>query len=164
VIGTVISGSGGEAVTPHHGCDRGEIRGTAGCGVEDRRDLVEVVGAEDAGCRDRQRPRIDVARVVELMDGASWDEKRLSGTDLDRRTLDRPGQHSLEPVDRLLIGVVAVGGGDLRLGRNVELENGDRSSRLAALDEEANRHPTDLDLVAHRRRHRASSCPFGKVT
>ena len=94
-------------------------------------DLAEVVGAEDAGGDDRERLGVDVARVVELVDGAAGDAERLAGADVDRRALDRPGQHALEPVDRLLVAVVAVPGRDLRAGRNVELEHRDRTARLA---------------------------------
>src|SRR5215218_1967904 len=155
MIGTITSGCGGKAVAPHHRCDRGEVGWASGRSVEDGRDLAEVVGAEDSGCHDRQRLRVDIARVVELVDGAAWNEKRLSGPDVDRRAFDRPGQHSLEPVDRLLVAVVTVPGCDFRAGRYVELEDRDRTSRLLALDQEANRHPTDLDLVAHRRCHHA---------
>src|SRR6266516_6498671 len=155
MIGTITSGCRGKAVAPHHRCDRGEVGWASGRGVEDGRNLAEVVGAEDSGCHDRQRLRLDIARVVELVDGATWNEKRLSGSDIDRRPFDRPGQHSLEPVDRLLVAVVAVAGGNLCPGRNVELEDCNRSFRLLALDQEANRHPTDLDLVAHRRGHHA---------
>ena len=54
----------------HDLAQSGEIGRAAGCGVEDGGDLAEVVGAEDAGCHDRERLRVDVARVVELVDGA----------------------------------------------------------------------------------------------
>ena len=62
------------------------------------------------GRDERERLGVDVARVVELMDGAAGDAQRLSGPDVDRSALDRPGQDALEPVDRLLVAVVAVPG------------------------------------------------------
>ncbi len=71
MIGTITSGCRGKAVAPHHRCDRGEVGWASGRGVEDGRNLAEVVGAEDSGCHDRQRLRIDIARVVELVDGAT---------------------------------------------------------------------------------------------
>ena len=55
----------------HHLVECGEIGRTAGCGVEDRCDFAEVVGTEDARCHDRECLRVDVAGVVELMDGAA---------------------------------------------------------------------------------------------
>jgi len=88
------------------------------------------VGAEDAGGDDGECLRVDVLGVVELVDGAAGDAERLTGADVDRNALDRPGQPSLEPVDRLLVAVVAVPGCDLRAGRSVELEDRNRSSRL----------------------------------
>src|SRR6266571_2413654 len=83
MIGTITSGCRGKAVAPHHRCNRGEVGWASGRSVEDGRNLAEVVGAEDSGCHDRQRLRIDIARVVELVDGATWTETRLSGSDID---------------------------------------------------------------------------------
>ena len=125
-------------------------RAGRGRGIEDGRDLAEVVGAEDARGDDRECLGVDVVRVVELVDGATGDAERLAGADVDRHALDRPGQHSLEPVDRLLVAVVAVRGCDLRAGRNVELEHRDRPSRLLALDEEPDGQRPDLDLFVRR--------------
>ena len=87
---------------------------------------MKVVGAENARSDDRQRLRVDVAGVVESVDGAAWDEERLAGGDVGQLTLDRPGQDAFEPVDRLLVAVVAVCGCHLRAGGNVELEDRDR--------------------------------------
>ena len=132
----------GKAVPAHDRAEGGEIGRAAGCGVEDGRDLAEVVGTEDAGSDDRERFGVDVAGVVEPVDRATGDAEHLARADLDRRALDRPGQHSLEAVDRLLVAVVAVGGRDPRAGRNVELEDRDRPSRLLALDQEPDRQLT----------------------
>jgi hypothetical protein len=137
-------------VATHHRCDRREVGWAAGCGVEDGRDLAEVVGAEDAGGDDRERLRVDVVGVVEVMGGAAGDAERLAGGNVGRNALDRPGQDALEAVDRLLVAVVAVWGRDLRARGNLELEDRDRSCRLLALDQEANRQLSDLDLFARR--------------
>jgi hypothetical protein len=88
-------------VAPHDLAQRGEVRWAAGRGVEDRSDLAEEVGAEDAGGDDRERPGVALAGVVEVVDGAAGDEERLARADLGRRALDRPGEDALEPVDRL---------------------------------------------------------------
>ena len=96
-------------------------------------------------------------RVVELVDGAAGDAERLAGADVGRVALDRPGQDALEPVDRLLVAVVAVRGRDLRPGRDVELEHRDRPAGLLALDQESDRQRPDLDLFARARRHRLLS-------
>ena len=109
----------------HHGCDSCEVRRASGRGVEDGRNLTEVGGAEDAGGHDRQRPGIDVARVVEPVNHAAGDTQHLAGPDVDRGALERPGKYALESVDRLLVAVVAMGRCDLRAGGNVELEDGD---------------------------------------
>jgi hypothetical protein len=67
-------------------------------------------------------------RVVEAVDGAAGDGERLAGADLGRHAIQRPGEDALQAVDRLLVSVVAVCGRNPRAGRNVELEDGDRSS------------------------------------
>ena len=79
MIGTITSGCRGEAVPAHDLAQRGEVGRAAGRGVEDRGHLAEVVGAEDAGCHDRQRLGVDVALVVELVDGAAWNESAWPG-------------------------------------------------------------------------------------
>jgi hypothetical protein len=48
-------------MTEHHGSDRREVGRPPAAGVEDRRDLAEVVGAEDAGGDDRERLGVDLA-------------------------------------------------------------------------------------------------------
>ena len=137
-------------MSAHDLAQRGEIGRAAGCGVEDGRHLAEVVRAEDAGGDDRECLRVDIAGVVELVDGATGNAERLARADVDRRALDRPGQDALESVDRLLVAVVAVSGRDLSAGRNVELEDGDRASGLLGLDQEPDRQLADIDLFAHR--------------
>ena len=51
-----------------HDCsDRSQVGRAAGCLIEDRGDLAEVLGAEDAGSDDRQRLGTEVAGVRELV-------------------------------------------------------------------------------------------------
>ena len=128
-----------EPVSAHDLAQRGEIRRTAGRSAEDVRDLAEVVSTQDAGGDDRKLPCVDIAHVVELVDDASGDDERLARTDVGANTFDRPLHDTLEPIDRLLVRVVAVSSGDLRAGGNFELEHRDRSVRLLALDQEPNR-------------------------
>src|SRR5881392_3534591 len=97
--GTITSGSRGKSVPAHDLAQRGEIRRAARRGIEDGRDLAEEVGAEDARGDDCERLGIDLAPVVEVVDGAAGDKERLAGSEVGRRALDRPGQYSLEPVD-----------------------------------------------------------------
>jgi len=52
-------------VAAHHGCDGGQVGRAAGGRGENRRDVAEVVGAEDAGRDDRQGLGIEVAGVGE---------------------------------------------------------------------------------------------------
>src|SRR6478736_9386677 len=126
IVSAMSSGGGGEAMAEHHGSDRREVGRPTGRGVEDGRSVAEVAGAEDAGGDDRERPGVVLAEVVEPVHRAARDAERLARGDVDRRALDRPGQDASEPVDRLLVAVVAVCGRHLRADGNVELEDGDR--------------------------------------
>jgi hypothetical protein len=60
-----------------------------------------------------------------VVDGATGNEEDLTGADVARHALDRPGEHSLEPVDRLVVAVMAVRCCDLRPYWNIELEDRD---------------------------------------
>ena len=132
----------------HHCSDRSRVGRAAGGGIEDRGDLAEVVGAEDAGGDDRQRLRAELADVGELVDCPAGDAEHLAGADLVRVALDRPDERALEAVDRLLVAVVAVRRRDFGAGRDVELEHRHRAVRLLALEQETDGHLPDSDLFA----------------
>jgi hypothetical protein len=100
------------------GC--GQVGRAVGCGVEDRGDLAEVLGAEDAGGDDRERLRIDITAVVEVVDGAAWDAERLARANIGRCAFDRPVEDAREPVDSLFVPVVAVRGRDAGSGWNAK--------------------------------------------
>jgi hypothetical protein len=114
-------------MTAHHRRHGGEVGRAAGRGVEDSRRLAEESRADDARSGNPDGLGIDITGVVEVMDGAAGDEDRFAGSDVHLLPRDRPGQRALEPVDRLVIAVVAVGGSDLRARGDVELEDSDRS-------------------------------------
>src|SRR5262245_66622431 len=59
-----------EPVPAHDLAQRGEIGRAVSRRVEDGRDLAEVVGAENAWSDDRERLRVHVLCVVELVDRA----------------------------------------------------------------------------------------------
>ena len=66
----------------HHVADRGEFGWAVRGGVDDRRDLAEVVGAEEAGGDDRERGGIGVAGVGEGVDRAAGDEQGRARRDV----------------------------------------------------------------------------------
>src|SRR4249919_1440683 len=157
------SGCSGEAVATHHCCDRCDVGRPAPGSVEDSCNLAEEVRAENAGGNDRQRLGVHIAGVVEVVDSAAWDQKRLAGANLGRRSLDRPGQHPVEAVDRLLVAFVAVRDRHPRAGRHIRLEDRDRSSRLLALNEEPDRYLPYLDLCRRACCHRSSSSRWSET-
>jgi ketosteroid isomerase-like protein len=135
-------------VASHHLADPREVGWpTAGIG-EHSGDLAEVGGAEHSRRDDRKRPRVWVAAVIEVMDRAAWYAQRLTRSDLDGRVLDRPRGNALETVDRLFEAVVAVRGRHLAARRDAHFEHRHTSTRVGALDEEANGRVAEADQLA----------------
>src|SRR5215212_6553713 len=100
----------GEAVASHHFGERYGVRRTASCGLDDGGHLAEVLRTEDAGADDREHLRVNAMIVVEAVDDSATDEEHLARADLGLCSVERPAQHALKPVDRLLVSVMAVGG------------------------------------------------------
>src|SRR5215213_6030547 len=127
----------------HHLHQRGNVWRAAGGGGEYLADLVEVAGPENAGAGDCKECRARAAAVLKAVDGPAWHADRLAHADLDRLTVDRPGCDPLEPVDRLLEGIVAVGRWHFRIRWDVTLEDTYAAVGVGALDEEADAELTD---------------------
>jgi hypothetical protein len=120
----------------------------AGCGLEDRRDLAEEVRAEDPWRDDPKTSGVDLARVLEVVDGAARDEEHLAGTNVRRGAFDRPRHGTLEAVSRLVVAVVAVRDRHPRAGGDMELEDRDRASRFLAINEKPDSDLPNSDLFA----------------
>ena len=148
----------------HHGSDRREIGRASDRGVDDRRDVAEVVRPEDPWSDDGEGLGVDVPVVVEVVNDSARDAERLARTDVGLASVEGPGQDALQPVDRLLVSVVAVRDRHVRAGRHVELEECDRTSGRLALEQEANRQRPDPDLLVRARQHLSPPDPNGKVT
>src|SRR5829696_5685313 len=88
--------------------------------------------------------------IVEAVDDSTRDEEHLTRADLGLLSVERPGQHALKPVDRLLITVMAVCGRHSGCGWDVELEDCDRTSRLLPFEPKSDRNLPDPDLFRHR--------------
>src|SRR5215203_695738 len=142
-----------EAVASHHFADRCGVWRAAGCRLEDVGHIAEVVGAEDAGGDDREHLRVGLMIVVEAVDHPARDAQHIARADVDPLSVERPAQHAFEPVDRLLITVMAVRARHPGSGRDVELEDRDGTSRRLALEPESDRHPPDPDLFVWHRHH-----------
>ena len=87
-------------MAPHHCSDRHEIRRAARRGLDDRRHLAEVVGAEDAGADDRQHLRIDVALVLGELERLGYVERRPDRDDMrsKRIALTRRGSSAVQAI------------------------------------------------------------------
>src|SRR5918994_2949777 len=119
----------GETMASHHFGECYGVRRAASCGLDNGGHLAEVVRAEDAGADDREHLRVDLMVVVEAVDDSARDAQHLARADVGLFSIDRPGQHALKPVDRLLVTVMAVRDGNSGCGWDVELEDCDGTSR-----------------------------------
>src|SRR5215216_7021807 len=124
----------GEAVASHHFRERYGVRRAASCTLDDGGHLAEVLRAEDAGSDDREHRRVDLMIVVKAVDDSPRDAQHLSRADLGLFFTDRPAQHTLKPVDCLLVSVMTVRYGHSGCGRDVELEECNGTSRGLALE------------------------------
>src|SRR5215204_4041273 len=147
-----------EPVASHHFADRCGVWRAAGCCLEDLGHIAEVVGAEDAGAYDREHLRVGLMIVVEAVDHSAGDAQHIARADVDLLSVELPAQHAFEPVDRLLITVMAVRARHPGSGCDVELEDCDGTSRGLALQPEPNRHPPDSDLFVRSRQHEYPFC------
>src|SRR5215207_7299054 len=118
----------GKAMASHHVSERCGVGRAASCGLNDGDHLAEVARAEDAGADDRQHLRVDLMIIVKAVDDSARDAQHLARADLSLSSVERPGQHALKPVDRLLVTVMAVCDGHSGLGWDVELEDCDGTS------------------------------------
>src|SRR5215208_2380368 len=123
----------GKAVASHHFSERCGVGRAASCGLNDGDHLAEVARAEDAGADDREHLRVDSMIVVEAVDDSARDAQHFARADVGLSSVERPGQHALKPVDRLLVTVMAVCGRHSGSGWDVELEDCDGTSRRLAL-------------------------------
>src|SRR3954466_7500711 len=82
------------------------------------------------------------------MDRAARYAQRLTRSHLDGRVLDRPRGNALETVDRLFEAVVAVRGRHLAVRRDSHFEPRHTSTRVGALDDEANGRVAEADQLA----------------
>src|SRR5215208_619341 len=142
-----------EPVASHHFADRCGVWRTAGCCLEDLGHIAEVPRTEDAGGDDREHLRVGLMIVVEAVDDPATDAQHLARAYLGLLSVERPAQRAFEPVDRLLITVMAVRARHPGSGCDVELEDCDGTSGRLALEPESDRQAPDPDLFAWSREH-----------
>src|SRR5215218_3454221 len=138
----------GKAMASHHFSERCGVGRAASCGLDDGDHLAEVARAEDAGADDREHLRVDSMIVVEAVDDSPRNAQHLARADVGLSSVERPGQHALKPVDRLLVTVMAVCARHSGSGRDIELEDCYGTSRHLALEQESDRQLPDPDLFA----------------
>src|SRR5215217_350334 len=79
--------------------------------------------------------------------------QNLARCDVDRTVVDRPSRDALEPVDRLLKGIVAMRRRHLAVRRDEALEHADASVRVRGRDKKADAHSAYLNRFPRSRLH-----------
>src|SRR4030095_14817860 len=98
------------------------------------------------GGAEAERLHVLAAVVVESVNGAARNAERLSRPDVDGCPVNSPRQHTGDPVDRLLVMVVAVRGSRQALGgRDRELKGRDAAGRVVSADQEAHGERPEMD-------------------
>ena len=129
----------------------GRVRWPAGGGIHHLAGFSEVRWTHDRRSDYRQLLRIFRTEVIEAVYGTAWYAQGLAGSELDSLAVNGPGQHTLDPVQRLLISVVLVGGGGQLLpGRDRHFEDGDATVGVLAAQKEADTERTDPDSLFRR--------------
>src|SRR5262245_38533975 len=99
-----------EAVPAHDFGHLGPVRRPACRRPEYLKRFAEILRTDRGGRNDAQRFRVLASQIIESMNRTSRDAERLSGTNVDRSSVDGPGQDAVQTVDRFLVVVMAVGG------------------------------------------------------
>src|ERR1700722_16278027 len=111
----------------------GRVWWPTGGGIHHLAGFSEVRWTHDCRSDYRQLLRIFRTEVIEAVYGTAWYAQRLARPELDGLSVDGPGQHTLDPVQCLLISDVLVGGGGQLLpGRNRHFEDGDAAVGVLA--------------------------------
>ena len=93
-----------------------------------------------------ERLRVAASMVIEPVNGAARNAERLARPDIDWLSVNRPGQHSVDAVNCLLILVVAVGWTRKAVRcRNRELKCRDAAGRVVTNEQEAHGERPDTD-------------------
>lgn len=129
-------------------------------GVEDRSNLAEVAGAEEAGGDNGERFCRGGVEVLEAVDGSARDKDGIARAAFHCLAVDGVGKDALKAVGGLFIGVVTVGGGDFRSGGDFELEHGDGASGGLGVDKVADDEASEADLFAGGGWHGCFVFPF----
>jgi hypothetical protein len=128
-------------VAPHYLSHQSRIRWSPGCSRSDCSHLAEELRTKNARRDHCQHRDIGFVPIVEAMNYSAWYAKRVTGTNIMRSARNCESQHALEPIDCLLIAIVAMRNRNLRSRRHVEFKHRRRASRLAALKQKP-----DFDL------------------
>src|SRR5262249_44577934 len=114
------------------------VRRTSCGGVDYLGSLSEICWTHDRWGYDGELFHILGTEIIEAVHRAAWDTQRLPRTNLDGPAVNRPGKHTLDAIENLLIGVILVGrGGQLLAHWHANLEHRRAPVRILARNEKA---------------------------
>src|ERR1700722_14923384 len=129
----------------------GRVRWPTGGGIHQLAGFSEVDWTHDCRSDYRQLLRIFRTEVIEAVYGTARYAQGLAGSERDSFAVNGPGQHTLDPVQRLLIRVVLMGGrGQFLQGRDRHFEDGDATVGVLAAQKEAYTDRADPDNLLRR--------------
>ena len=134
------------AMTPEDLRHLGAIGRATGGGIDYFRSLPEVCGAHYRRGYDSELFYILVTEIIKAVQRASRDTKRLPGTDVDWRAVNRPGQDTLDTVEDFFVGDIPVGWRHQLLpGGNENLEHRHAAVGIIARKEKPDPQRANLD-------------------
>src|SRR5438552_8350869 len=145
-----------EAMPAHDFRDLRSIRRTSETRPQHLVDLTEVVRAHDAWAGHCQELGVFSPVVVESVHGTARYAQGLAWAHVERPTVHPPSRDALEPVDRLLEGIVTVRHGHRAVCGNEALEDAHASVRVGGLNQEAHAERAHLNHIGRSSAHAAS--------
>src|SRR5215471_4224686 len=125
------------------------VRRSTSRGLDHRSHLAEILRANGGRTGNGQNLGIDAAAPIgEGMDCTPRDAERLLRSYLDGHAINSPGGDALQPVDRLLKGIMAMRGrGNLGSRRNPYCKDGHAPMRLGTGHEEMHLNQSKLNRL-----------------
>src|SRR4029453_3416357 len=138
-------------MAPHDFGHLGPVRRSTGRRPHHLSHLAEVLWTDSGRRDDAKRFDVAAAVVIEAVNGTASNPESLSRPEVNRLTIDGPGEHAFDAVDCLLVVIVAVRRRRQALrGGNRELEEGYAAARIFSGDQKPHGERSETDGLVGR--------------